>query len=379
MENGRPAEPIWRPETVAGWLWDGEARTFSSGWVSWDEEGIVTEVGKGSAPNSTVISAWGVILPTLVNYHTHLGDGAFRERLASHPEALEVSSIVGPGGLKHRWLKDAKTEQLVEGIEAGLWELAHNGCDGFVDFREGGLAGVELFRQAYSGLGRDHRPGTPLILGRPGNLEASTGEVEALLVQCDGLGLSAMRDLPLEVARSWSRTVHRVGKVLALHASEIEREGMENILELRPHLLVHLCAATREDLELVADSGAAVVVSPGSNLRFGLTPAPVPMMLELGIPVHLGSDNAMLEPMCLMKELRIARRLWPELGELELLELLGGAAPKWLNKDPGYPPLVGEPARLTVWNGSGSTPIEQLLAPDGLCRLRVAYRGGKSQ
>jgi len=369
----------WKPDVVAGWLWDQEAEEFHNGWVSWDEEGLVTEVGRGMPPGSLSVTAWGVILPTLINYHTHLGDMAFRKRLGKQEEALDVASIVGPGGLKHRWLQEAKAEQLVDGMAQGLQELAHNGCDGFVDFREGGLQGVELFKEAYSGVDCTSRPGTPFILGRPSNTEAPAKEVEALLDQCDGLGLSALRDLPPDTVQTWSKMVHHAGKVLALHASEVEREAMDDILDLEPHLLVHLCAATEKDLELVAQEGVEVVVTLGSNLRFGLTPAPVPRMVELGIPVRLGSDNAMLEPMCLMKELRLAHRLWPEMGVSGLMELLLRTAPKWLNKAPGYPPLVGEPAGLSVWNGSGSKPLDKLLAPDGLCRLRVAHRGGNNQ
>ena len=377
-DDNRNEEPSvrvsdWRPDVVAGWLWDHEAAEFHNGWVSWDEEGLVTEVGRGTPPSSLSVTAWGVILPTLINYHTHLGDCAFRERLGKQGEALEAATIVGPGGLKHRWLQEAKAEVLVDGITMGLQELAHNGCDGFVDFREGGLHGVELFKEAYGGMDRASRPENAFILGRPGSTEASAKEVETLLTQCDGLGLSAVRDLPLDKVKAWAKAVHRAGKVLALHASEVEREAMDDILDLKPSLLVHLCATTERDLELVAQEGVEVVVTLGSNLRFGLTPASVPLMLELGVQVRLGSDNAMLEPMCLMKELRLAHRLWPEMGVSRLMELLLGPAPKWLNKDPRYPPMVGEPARLTVWNGSGSKPMDMLMAPDGRCRLRVAH------
>ncbi len=379
------------PGTAAGWLWDGIESEFISGWVSWDELGIVTASGRGAPPTSTPVSVWGVILPCLVNYHTHLGDRAFRTRLQEEGAPLDIASVVGPGGLKHRWLADSGRKELIEGMARGIDEVAREGCDTFVDFREGGVEGVDLLHEA---LGSptpedvaDVRP-TPVILGRPYSLgssleasseallEASTRELRELVASCDGLGLSALRDLPEGLPLEWAAEAHRANKLVALHASEAVREPMDRIMELKPHLLVHLGAATREDLELIARQGTAVALCPSSNLRFGLRPASAPILMELGIPVGLGTDNSMLGPASLLNELRSAARLWPVLREKGLMELLVGPAPKWLNKEPGYPFMVAKPARLTVWNGSGSRPLDKLLAPDCRCRLTVAYKGG---
>jgi cytosine/adenosine deaminase-related metal-dependent hydrolase len=78
-----------------------------------------------------------------------------------------------------------------------------------------------------------------------------------------------------------------------MHASEVRREGIGEVLSLEPDLLVHLCKATRGDLEAVAAAGIPVAVCPRANSYFGLRP-PVRRMLDLGIRVCIGTDNAML-------------------------------------------------------------------------------------
>jgi 5-methylthioadenosine/S-adenosylhomocysteine deaminase len=55
---------------------------------------------------------------------------------------------------------------------------------------------------------------------------------------------------------------------------------------------VHCVHMDEEDLELLRRRGVVVVHNPKSNLKLGSGIAPVPRMLELGIPVALANDGA---------------------------------------------------------------------------------------
>ena len=114
-----------------------------------------------------------------------------------------------------------------------------------------------------------------------------------LLERADGIGVSSLADWPSDALRQVAAHVHRSDVLFALHASEAVREDIDAILLLQPSFLVHLCRATDDDLHAVAAAGVPVVVCPRANAFFGLQP-PVERMLELGIPLLLGTDNAML-------------------------------------------------------------------------------------
>jgi cytosine/adenosine deaminase-related metal-dependent hydrolase len=66
----------------------------------------------------------------------------------------------------------------------------------------------------------------------------------------------------------------------------------ERLGALRPGVLaVHLCATTREELEVVARQRAPVVLCPRSNLFIELKLPPLFDMLELGLTPALGTDS----------------------------------------------------------------------------------------
>ncbi|MHA2503246.1 MAG: amidohydrolase family protein, partial [Candidatus Kariarchaeaceae archaeon] len=62
-----------------------------------------------------------------------------------------------------------------------------------------------------------------------------------------------------------------------------------------------------EDLQLIADHGLPILHNLGSNLKIGSGIAPVPKMLDLGIPVVLGTDgNASNNDLAVLEEIRLA-------------------------------------------------------------------------
>lgn len=80
--------------------------------------------------------------------------------------------------------------------------------------------------------------------------------------------------------------------------------------------LVHLCAASLEDVEVIAARGCSVAHCPRSNAALGCPVAEIGTMLDLGIAVGLGLDSAassgridiFAEMRCAVKMSRAAKR-----------------------------------------------------------------------
>lgn len=261
---------------------------FVDGWA--DVEGaLVRAAGRGDPPRAP--DARGVVVPAPVNAHTHVGDRALRGRL--DPSLGLAALFEPPKGLKHKLLKETPEPILLHFMREALRELTAAGARLAVDFREGGLEGARLLREA----SRAER--VPVrVLGR-----AQPGEdVGKLLEVADGVGIPAIGNLPPGEAERWAREARRRGKLVALHASEGAREPVGPILDLRPHHVVHMTQAGRGDFLSLASRDLLVVVCPRSNATLVRRLPDVRTMLEVGCRVALGTDNASMQPLDVLGE-----------------------------------------------------------------------------
>lgn len=266
------------------------------GWVLVDG-GRIQKWGKGAPdPGLGPPTADGWIVPAPVNAHTHVGDTFLRER-AGKPTT--VKELVGPGGWKHQHLASADPVQQAAGIERIADEMAAIGTAAFLDFREGGVAGIEAVR-------RLDLPVRPVLFGRGTSARFDEDEAHAVAQAADGIGISGVRDFSANDLDAWSDVAKEHHKPLAIHVSEARREDLDQALSLDPAFVVHMVHATTEDLDDLADARVPVVVCPRSNAHFGLT-APVDRMLEAGVEVAVGSDNGMLSDGDVRKDLAVLR------------------------------------------------------------------------
>jgi cytosine/adenosine deaminase-related metal-dependent hydrolase len=327
-------------EYYAGARWsDGEPE---EAWVA-TEAGRLIDEGRGRPPKAATPA---ILLDGLYNHHTHIGD-AF---LAGEGLPRDLAELVAPEtGLKHRRLASASASALTLGMRKHLEASIRTGVAGLVDFREQGRDGLRLAREASAGLRIEAH-----LLGRPRSWPPAPGEVEDLLSACDGLGAPSLTDWGREACADLAEACRRSGRAFALHASEGEREPIEDVLALRPDLLVHLGAATRADLRLVADAAVPVVVCPSSN-EFFHVPCAADRLAALGIPWYLGTDNAMLGALDPVDEARRLRGRHAELDDAELLRALTTRPTKVINNlthdaDAGRAPRL----RLLPLSGSGA-------------------------
>ncbi|RLF40588.1 MAG: chlorohydrolase [Thermoplasmata archaeon] len=248
----------------------------------------------------------GIIIPSMINMHTHIGDTFIRLRKAPLPRNLE-ELVAPPKGLKYRLLKEASNEEIQRGIEYGLKEMKENGVSHFCDFRENSIQGITLLKQVLS----NNRNIKSIILGRPDDLVYDKKEVEEILDNSDGIGVSSLRDWNYDELSKIASHTHRRGKIFAIHASEAEREDIDRILSLKPDIFIHMVYATIEDLMKVKEKGVPIVVCPRSNMFFNLIPN-LEYFHHTGITLMVGTDNGMLNSFNLLEELEIIYKtgLW---------------------------------------------------------------------
>ena len=241
------------------------------------EDGIVSEVSEGKCPIKPM--AEGIIVLPMVNGHTHCADGGL-----SVPDGIGLNDLVGPAGLKHRFLSETSEDILADGMKKYSELSLKNGIGTFIDFREGGVAGSKLLRETVP---------ESFILGRPVSNEYDPNEIDDILRYADGIAISGIDDISIAYAEAVADQTHRNGKIFAIHASEGARDDIDSILALSPSFLVHMASSERPDLLRCVDEDVPIVVCPRSNKFFGLLP-PLAMMEECGNITILGTDNAML-------------------------------------------------------------------------------------
>lgn len=250
---------------------------FEEGYVI-VEDGIVSEIGSGKLPSKP--SAEGLVMPAPVNSHTHCADGNVKVVRGMTIEQL----VAPPDGLKHKYLRNAPDAELSASMRGFAEASAGFGVSRFIDFREGGVKGCKLLRDAVPDA---------VVLGRPVSPEFDPDEVHEILEIADGIGLSSISDVDYRYAERVADAVREKRKIFAIHASERVREDIDAVLSLDPAFVVHMTEATDGDMLKCSESEVPAVVCPRSNAFFGKRP-PLKRMLDCGMDLSIGTDNAML-------------------------------------------------------------------------------------
>jgi cytosine/adenosine deaminase-related metal-dependent hydrolase len=247
------------------------------------EDGVITEIGEGKAPSKDATDLKrGYVIPSFTNAHVHLGDSIAQDIGAYEP----IKKRVGKGGIKFEALEG----NVVPGIKASVREMISSGTTAFCDFREGGIEGIREMKQC---LREDQEA---VVLGRPDG-----DDIAKVLKNCDGIGISSVRDYSEEELRRISKAVKNTGKILAVHAGEVE-DDVEAALKLKPDFLVHLTNAGKNSLSLVFSSKVPVVLCPRANAMLGIG---LPKLKEIfeNTMIALGTDNVMVNSLNMFREM----------------------------------------------------------------------------
>lgn len=293
------------------------------------------------------------LVPGAVNAHAHLG---FRREDA--PEGGTFAGWLGrlierlPD--KETWTPEAARDSAREAVEAGTTYMAESSPYGecLPQLAESGMAGT-VFAEFFP-----HDIGTPeqaveFIVGKARGLQ------EGLPERVDArVSVHAPYTVDPESSRLAARQTRELGWTLAIHLSESPEEvefvrdgtgGLADLFSgnewkgagvspvryamdvglLAPETIAaHLATGiSEEDLELLSRSGVAAAHCPRSNEFLGCGVSPVPLMLERGIRVGMGTDGLWSSPsMNLFEETLVALRVHGLDGATGLeLATIGGA------------------------------------------------------
>ncbi len=254
-------------------------------------DSIIEEVGKGTYAGKFTDVKGGIILPSFTNSHIHIGDSVAKD-LGTYND---IDIRVGKGGIKHRVL-DEKSSEVTKAIKLTLNDMIAGGTTAFCDFREGGLKGVEKLKASFE------PPMDCIIMGRP-----DSDDLGILLENCDGIGLSSVKDYSEEELNKILKTVKEQSKLLGVHVGEVE-DDLKKALEVDPDFMVHLTNIDSEGLKRIKDAKIPIILCPRANAMLGVG---IPRLKELfdSSTVALGTDNVMINSPDMFREMEFTFKL----------------------------------------------------------------------
>ncbi|MGC8617856.1 MAG: amidohydrolase family protein [Thermoplasmata archaeon] len=265
------------------------------------ESGTFSILKEKFIDNSATPIMEGTLMRAPINFHTHLGDSF----IGTEPEG-DIEEIVGPGGFKIKALDEARPSVVKSYIRKSIDFMKDRGTAAFFDFRESGIRGLRLAPKVEGING--------FFLTRPDTPQ----EVNPLLDQSAGFGMSAISDYDFRYLEDLSKQARRKGKLFAIHFSENKRENVRRLLALRPDYVIHCIETSDSDLSYLRKRGIPVSITPRSNIFHGKRPDYSRLFNE-GLTVTLGTDNVFItepdvfaEAEFLYRYQRKLRRLSPE-------------------------------------------------------------------
>jgi 5-methylthioadenosine/S-adenosylhomocysteine deaminase len=278
------------------------------------EDGRITHVGevKGRKEADRTIDARGqVLVPGLVNLHTHLAMGLMR----GYGDDMQLEAW-----LQERiWPAEARigVAEMRAGVDLGLLEMICGGTTSFLDmywFEEDVVAPASRAAgmRAWAGEGMVDVGQTPA--GEPNKklaaierfTKATLASKDPLITPCpaphgtytcnpetyaESARISRENGVPLHTHCAETRTeVHEVqGKTGQRPVGRLAASGALTDRSV----LAHCGWITKEEVRAIAQAGAAVAHCPVSNLKLATGGvAPVPELHEAGAKVGLGTDGA---------------------------------------------------------------------------------------
>ncbi|MEN6329008.1 MAG: amidohydrolase family protein [Methanobacteriaceae archaeon] len=315
------------------------------------QDNEIVEISNNRARGKVINAKGCIVAPALINSHVHLGDSIARDVGDGEPLARIVKP---PDGIKHRILRETPREELINSVKDSLLDMIQTGTTTFVDFREGGVEGVEILKEALEEI-----PLRAIILGRQDSFldkhvakSQIVADILEILKNAQGIGLSGFGEVDDEVAREIALECLKEGKIPAIHVAEnvevqqksqehVNKTEVERALEAGFKLLVHLTSATPRDLEMITQHEVSVVSCPRANGALSAGIPPIKEMWDLGINILLGTDNVMINSPDMFREMEYALKVTRGLSRkyfppVEVLKMATVNAGKAIDLNLGY-------------------------------------------
>ncbi|MGI0101759.1 MAG: amidohydrolase family protein [Nitrosotalea sp.] len=276
----------------------------------------IESIGESLIPYSKekVIDCEGLLMmPGFVNSHTHIGDSIGKDVGINS----DVESKIHPvSGFKQRILKNSEISHLTNFIKNSCISMIRKGITTFIDFREGGLEGANILKNASYGISI-----RPIVLGRINYYqdsklikknfslpESKKTDLKNLIKSCDGLGISGPNEFSNSVLKYFSK--QRI--IRAIHSAETEESNSiskrttqktetQRAMLTKPSLLIHMTHASKSDLLLARKVG--IVVCPRANGALAEGIPDVSLMMKVGCNLTIGTDNVMINSPDMFREM----------------------------------------------------------------------------
>ncbi len=300
---------IFAPKALIG----NELQLERDLYIEINTEGYIQQISsKSSTEPDFSLPFQSVLIPGFINAHTHIGDSFLKDQ----GYGLSLQEVVGKNGLKHSKLEEIASHILVDGMKYSLQTLIENGFTSFIDYRESGLPGVIMLKNALDSFLSSIRG---IVLGRPTNDFNVTNILEH--ATCEGIGFSTIFTLHDKHEEHIKQIDFLKPKypniIVSLHVSETEdivsrsldafgKTDVQHALDLYDiDFVVHANYADIEnDLQLLKVQDVGVVCCPLTTMYFGLKFPPIKEILDKGVLLGLGTDNILMsnpDPFHLMK------------------------------------------------------------------------------
>jgi len=256
-----------------------------------------------------------LLIPGLINSHTHIGDSIAKDIALDKDPDSKINPIFG---IKQKILKETEPRKLIYYMRKTVKSMLKKGTTTFVDFREGGLDGVLLMQKALS-----NTPIRSIILGRIEYYqskeqikrnttipESYQNQIDTLLKNCDGIGISGSNENSDSALKQFSKTK----KIRAIHCAETKQSYLKSkqttrktepkrSMLLKPDFLVHMTYASKSDLKFVSKKIKGIVVCPRANASLAEGIPNVIQMMQTNCNVAIGTDNVMINSPDLFREM----------------------------------------------------------------------------
>jgi aminodeoxyfutalosine deaminase len=285
-----------------------------------------------------------VLLPALVNAHTHLELSHLHRRIGGGEGlASWIQLLVAARAVEDPHAGAALDEAILQLEEAGvaavgevtntlaaLPRLARARLAGTVYHEVFGFSGARIEAALAAAAGLRARAGAPpaglAIAPSPHAVYSTNPRVLAELLRAGPASIHLAED-PAERAFCARMAGPFASLVRALGAVDLRPLGRSAVAVAAPHLgprslAVHAVDLDAEDLADLVRSRATVVLCPRSNLHVGGRLADLPRLLAAGIPLAVGTDSlASCPSLSPLAELAALARAFPDVPADRLLQL----------------------------------------------------------
>ena len=284
-----------------------------------DDENNIIEISKDVQEGEIIDASGKIVCPRFINAHTHIGDSIIKDE----GDGLSLDEVVKPpNGIKHVALESASDDELIDAMRKSMWDMYHLGISHFIDYREGGLEGVKLLKEASKDI-----PITPIILGRDSSFYGEDADyhqvkiaIRKLLKHADGIGLSGFGEIDTTVAEIICEKCEKEGKISSIHVAENESNQFSSIEKTNKtepqrafdagfNQVVHMTNPKNDDIALLAESKSSLTVCPRSNGALSVGIIPLFDILKTGVRPLIGSDNIMINRPDLFREMEFTLKI----------------------------------------------------------------------